>query len=372
MTREIEERICSECGARLEPGAEVCDLCGTPVGDVPGGVVPESPAAAVAAEIEAADTAPYCHQCGWKNPPGARFCSMCGTALQAVATTRPATPSGMPRTPQPASTRPPAAARGDHTAVNRQVGILVGAGVLIVVALYLLTVVSKDLGGAETPLQAGNTESASQGSPQGAAPVAAPTAPDLPPALAQQVAALEDEIEGLEGEARITRRQELVNLLIGGGQIGRAAQVQGEIAEEAGTPAAWTRAGNLYYDWMETLDGQAKVSAAQRAVDAYQKVLEQEPDNLNVRTDMAWAYQYDPRNPMEAINQTNYVLQQDPEHVQANFNKGIFLWRINRADQAIAQFEQVKTIVGEGDPIYEQANAVIRAIREFQSNPAGS
>ena len=105
-----------------------------------------------------------------------------------------------------------------------------------------------------------------------------------------------------------------------------------------------------------------KTPWSQKAVAAYQAALDMNPDNLDVRTDMAIAYLYDPQNSMLAIQETNRVLESDSLHIQANFNRGIMLNQINRTDQAIEQFEKVKRIVGDPeDPVYQRAeNAIVQ------------
>jgi hypothetical protein len=70
---------------------------------------------------------------------------------------------------------------------------------------------------------------------------------------------------------------------------------------------------------------------------------------------------------MEAIRQTNLVLEKDADHLMANYNKGVFLMRINRLDQALEQFERVKVLAGAESPYYRQADMWIVTIRESQA-----
>jgi ribosomal protein L40E len=363
--RKTPARVCQECGARLATDATACDLCGMPVED--GAEEPQAlaPAEAVPDETPVGTPAeasgPFCNQCGWHNPPGARFCSACGAKLQEVATgapvPRPTAPEVLPYAVE--STQEVT----DRRALNRQVGILVGASALLVIVLFLVTVFSRDM-----QLQAARTEveSGARSSPRSV--VEEHLDLPLPPQIAQQVATIEREMAGLDAASRLDRRRDLVNLYMEVGRLDRAAIEQGRVAELEDTPEAWIFAGNLYFDWMETIDGTHKTEVARLTIAAYQRVLEEQPDNLDVRTDLAWAYQYDPDHAMEAMNEMNRVLEAAPDHIQANFNRGIFLMRINRLEQAADQFERVKQIVGEDNPIYGQAAAVIEAIREHQRN----
>ncbi|WP_457654104.1 double zinc ribbon domain-containing protein [Rhodocaloribacter sp.] len=390
--------VCEECGARIPEGAERCDLCGAPVPGTLAAVEGESAfvaeeeagvaveehvvAEAVTADAGAERTEPgaspvaagkgvYCNACGWLNPPAARYCSRCGAELDA----RVAGASGPPSSgvvPPPAPPRPPVAkapgtapkapAKGSATpsqsAVGRQVAILVGAGILLVVGLYMITVVSKEMGsGSAAPPPVAQ-----------AAPQAAP----LPADVAEQAEALQAEIDRLTGAAQVEKRRELVSLYIREERYDLAAEEQERIAEAENTEDAWVLVGNLNYDWMERQSSADRAVFAKRAIAGYRRALEINPDNLDVRTDMAIAYMYDPDNPMKAIQETNKVLERNPDHVQANFNRGIMLMQINRMDEAVKQMEKVKNLVNDpSDPVYQRAEQVLEMIRD-RGNRSGS
>lgn len=389
---------CAACGARLSADAEACDLCGTPV-DAAGLPQREEAADRARTRSDAADEAPeapssravYCNACGWENPAGARFCSQCGEALQDLEA-----PSARPVAadlPRAAATEaaaeddePEASADEASSGVTRQVGIIIGAAVLLVVGLFVASTWSQqmDWGTAsdapEPTAAAPGTEAAPgvEGAPGagGAMPPSAQEPADLealveehaadavPDRLRDEVAALEEEIAAREGEAQRAHRQELVNLYVGAGAMGPAALVQRQMAEASGTPEDWRRAGDLLYSWMESLRGQEpSFDVAEHVVRAYQRVLDEDPGNLDVRTDMATAY-LQTRSPMRGVEEINRVLDEDPDHFQARFNKGIMLTMIGRADEAIAEFERVKEIVGTDSPYYRQAEQAIEAIQE--------
>lgn len=351
MPDPIRQDVCSSCGAKLPDGAALCELCGTPAGSLgepePVADTAEDP---VTPPVMQSPAGPFCNDCGWKNPEGARFCSRCGARLQDTA---------------PAQVGSPMAGSSERllsaepASVQRRVGLIVAGAVLLVAALFLVTVASKN-GQRPAPMATQATAPA-EGEHQ-----SAPLAPET----ARQAEALEAEIETLGGSERVSRRRALVDLFVGAGRMDRAAEAQVELAREAGSPEAWVLAGDLLSQWMETIQGTHKSEVALRAVEAYKKALEGDPENLDARTNMAWAYQYDPQNAMEAITQTNLVLEKNPEHVRANFNKGIFLIQINRVDHAIAQFERVKQLAGEGTLEYDRAEAVLGAIADMRRQPA--
>jgi tetratricopeptide (TPR) repeat protein len=230
-------------------------------------------------------------------------------------------------------------------AVGKQVIIVVSAALLLVVVLYFATTMS--------------------GGSQGDFSIAAPppdqqTVEPLASQWQEQEGQLMSEIEGAAGEAQIDARRRLIDLYFAADRLDFAADQTVLIAEAIGSEEEWVLAGNLYFDWMQRAPDAQKAPWAQKAVGSYQAALELNPDNLDVRTDMAIAYLYDPQNSMMAIQETTRVLESDSLHIQANFNRGIMLNQINRTDQAIEQFEKVKRIIGDAeDPVYQRAESAI-------------
>ncbi len=337
---------CPECGARLTPGQKHCDLCGYSPEDerAPESAVEPAPAATEAV---------FCNACGWRNPAGARFCSQCGQALQHV---RSFSPGGASR---PAISQPPAAG----TSLGRTLAIVLGSAVLLVVALFVITAISKRAEPAAA--QAASTAAPS-------AEVAQVFAP-LTVQQEEQIATLEGELNAASGEEKVRKQYEMVNLLTGYGRPDLAAQAQEDLARLENTTEAWKRAGDLYFQWMGLLEdqGQNPQPVALRVIPAYVQVLAETPQDHDVRTRLAWAYQYDPGNPMKAIEETKAVLAADSAHVGASYNYAYFLMRINRTDQAIAQMERVRRLAGDDSLLVRSANAFIAALREQASAAPG-
>ncbi len=385
-------QTCLECGARLAADAEQCDLCGEPVRPAeaddaalptPSEMVAEpsepapSPDGEEAAESTDRSALPegiYCNQCGWQNPVDARFCSMCGARLQAID------PSLAPVAPSPADAPADAPAKAsarvssgsveraeeataaadravqaqaDHQAVSRQVGIIVGAGVLLVVVLFLVTAVSKTrpVASPDESIPPATSEAVEPG-----------TLPPLAPQIVAQVEALEAEIASLSGQAWIAKQRELVTLFLDAGRLDRAAFEQQKIAQATETTDDWKYAGDRFYDWMDPLQGAEKAQVAGQVIDAYQRVLAVDPDNIDVRTDLATAY-LSSNNPMQGVAEIKRVLAIDPNHLHARFNYGIMLAMIGRSELAIEQFERVKGLVDETSSYSQQADDAIRAIQ---------
>ena len=386
--KRMTYRSCPECGARVDEGAGRCDLCGAALEVFSGGAAPNDWDAAASLEKNAADEsaareglddALYCNDCGAANPPGSNFCSRCGVRLRSAAGSADAhaavrapvlPPSKNAGAHENATSRPvtrppsaPAAAEAtDGTAssgLTRHVVAVVGLSILLVVALYMITVISKQPGMRDTEAVASAPVEA-----RAASVIQEHESIPVSETYRARVDSLRGVIESAETAESVGTRRQLVEFLIGIGRVDRAAIEQQRVARITEEAADWRMAGDLLFDWMEMSESDAKSQVALLTIDAYKKLLEQRPDDLDARADLGWAYQYDPRNPMEAIRQTNLVLEESPDHLGANYNRGVFLLRINRLDDAVEQFERVKTIAGADSPYYRQAEMWIDTIEE--------
>ncbi len=238
---------------------------------------------------------------------------------------------------------------------------------MVVVALYMVTVISKQRPASEAGNSVGlpaETRAAQLIRTHEAIPIAAP--------YRERVDSIRSAIEASEAQAVIEATRRLVGFLTDIGRVDRAAIEQMRLARLTDTANEWKSAGSLLLDWMERSDPETKPEVALLAIEAYKQVLEKNPNDLEARAGLGWAYQYDPQNPMEAIRQTNLVLEADADHLMANYNKGVFLMRINRFEQALVQFERVKEIAGVDSPYHQQAQAWIDTIRQAQAEREAS
>ena len=328
-------KTCAECGARLIKDEERCGLCGWPVDE-------ETNEEVESTLTERGGGGSYCNACGWKNPTDSNFCSQCGAKLQRIVT-KPRQQSVTPKK------RPANIERG----VGLQVFVLIGLGVLLVIALFVATTVSRRASSPEPSLPTvTSTDDTSLRTP-------------LSGELADRIAELDAAIASDTSAISLLLMREKIYVLAEGGRLDMAADVQSEIAEETDLAEDWKTAGDLYYEWManETQPPERSRAAA-LAVNAYQKTLADDPDNLDVRTDMATAY-LNTGSPMLGVTEIKKVLEVDPDHLNANFNYGLMLARINRTEEAIAQLERVRTLASDSTSVHHQrASALISSIRE--------
>jgi cytochrome c-type biogenesis protein CcmH/NrfG len=193
---------------------------------------------------------------------------------------------------------------------------MVGLGIAVVVILYGVTVFSNRDGMSAAPPEAQPSAEASTGSAE------------LPDSLRVMAAALEAE----------------------------------------GTASGWTQLGHLYFTVaMQSGDETVRAEQASRAVDAFDLSLGIE-ENPDVRTSLAEAAQFDPRNPMRAVLELQAVLGAAPDHVAANYLLGALRSRIGRLDGAAESFQRVIDLTPEDDPIHQRAAEDLAAVRQTMAS----
>lgn len=389
-------RSCPSCGAHVPADADRCDLCGT---SVERSATEEQASGEVEGSSSEERQSVFCNQCGWENPPGARYCSQCGEELQDLEDppppgTRPVAadlPTSTERKERESASSPP---EGDseQSAMGRQVALVVGGALLLVIGFFLITQWSTRYEGGADPEEppaaqaptgaeglsgGGNGPSGEQmpGSSSGAGEgqladlqdLVAQSGRELNGRVGRRVDSLRTLIDGAPAEEKQQYRAELVNLLIGAGYPGRAAVHQKDVAEATGAVDDQRRAADLLYQWMQQLqeEGQRQevYEVARHAAQSYAVVAEERPDDLDARTRMGEAYLLT-NEPMQGIEAINAVLDADSTFVPARFQKALALLQINRFDQALQEFEKVLRDAEEESPFYRQAERAIEVIRE--------
>ena len=360
--------ICPACGARLAPGAASCDLCGHDLSQpVPTDEADAAMPDAGSTGDGAGEAAPglFCTTCGARNHVGSKFCAQCGARLTGVLA--PTLAASSVRTPAAPVAADPAPVSPDAA---KRMAVLIGAALLLVVGLYLATVASKQQG-APAPAFRSSADLAAGGVSQTPAAPASTDAP-LSDADAERVQDLESRAAGASGDEQARLRRELANLLYGLGQTVRAAEVEEALAAQENTAEAWRRVGDRLYEAMQNTPEADRGPVATRVVAAYDRVLALDDTDLEARTRLGWAAQYDATgDPMRAIAETNTVLQRDSLNLGANYNRGWFLARIGRVEPAIAQFRKVQALAGADSPLGREAQSIIETLQQNGTPVAG-
>jgi len=353
---------------------------------------------------ESAPSHVYCNECGWKNPASANFCSQCGTELQDLsATESSAAPAGtrkvaadLPKAQRPAEaetsagTKMAAGEEEEQQMMSHQLMITVGTAVVVLIALFFVTLWSQNQswsseastnGDRSNQSAAGPGATAGPGGGATAGPAAgqfggqdiatliAENGTEISPSVSARADSIEGQLSNVEGDVKRTLQEQLVNLYVGASAFGRAARLQEEMAETSQDPEDWRRTGDLFYNWMEKVGAESNgknpaiAPIGRRAIAAYEEVLNENPGDHDVRTDMATVLLRS-NDPMRGVEELNRVLDEDSTFVPARFNKGIALLWIGRYQQAIDQFEAVQALTGEESAQHQQAAEAIKLVRE--------
>ncbi len=137
----------------------------------------------------------------------------------------------------------------------------------------------------------------------------------------------------------------------------RIAGLQSVVARDPKNVRAWISLGNDYFDTHQ----------AQKAVEAYGRALELEPNNADVLTDQGVMFrelkQFD-----KAIANFQKAAQVDPRHVQSLFNLGV-VYAYDLKDTAKA--EKAWNEVVQRNPMSPQATQAQQAIADLRASPPG-
>jgi outer membrane protein len=119
----------------------------------------------------------------------------------------------------------------------------------------------------------------------------------------------------------------------------------GWYAEEASkffnTVGSWIKAGDYYYQGYTFAIDQAKQKLlVEKARSFYEKVMDSNPHNLDIKTKLAMTY-VSSANPMQGITMLREVLATDPKNELALFNMGMLSIQSGQYERAIDRLEEL-------------------------------
>ncbi len=159
-----------------------------------------------------------------------------------------------------------------------------------------------------------------------------------------------------------------------------AELLQSRVTAPVGDPVSM---GNAYYDQALALldkgDTDGAVSAFRQAASAYERALLQDPQNVQVRTDLGAVYYYQGRLLGDAslversVAAWQTVLAQDPNKVEALFNLGLAYAIMGRVDQAVASWQRVIELAPGTQSAQDAQEMILRYTSTLTSTsvPAG-
>jgi outer membrane protein len=139
------------------------------------------------------------------------------------------------------------------------------------------------------------------------------------------------------------------------------------------TEEAWMNAGNDYYRAANFSTPQLRAALFQKAIEAYDKAIQLNPDNLQALTSKGVCYVEGTGNPMEGITILREVLSKDSTFAEAHFQLGMFAIQSGQFEKALDRMEKVLKInpayitahLYKGQ-VYQQMGNLNEAIRSLE------
>jgi cytochrome c-type biogenesis protein CcmH/NrfG len=144
------------------------------------------------------------------------------------------------------------------------------------------------------------------------------------------------------------------------------------VGEAENTYATWLKAGDLFTSaFQNTQDSLIQPALVNKARNAYDRALKLQPNSLDAKTGLGVSL-VNGTNPMEGIQLLLAVVKEEPEHLKANLNLGLFSMKSGQFDKAVERF---KTVVKQNPnpeayfylaSSYENLGAKTEAIAAYQ------
>ncbi len=174
-----------------------------------------------------------------------------------------------------------------------------------------------------------------------------PTAPQdphgtTPLALRESINSLKAQyLEVSENEKSAIFADSLTSLYTQASQFDSAAWFAEKAATFFNTRESHLKAGDRYYDaYTFALDAKKQNEMAEKTRFFYGKIMEQEPENLSVKTKIAMTF-LSSQNPMQGITMLREVLATDPRNEQALFNMGMLSIQSGQYERAKERLEEL-------------------------------
>jgi outer membrane protein len=147
--------------------------------------------------------------------------------------------------------------------------------------------------------------------------------------------------QGTENEKNAIFADSLASLYRTANQFDSAAWFAEEASKFFKTTDTWRKAADNYYQAYTLALDQAKQQVfAAKAREFYEKILEADPEDLDVKTKMAMTY-LSSASPMQGIMMLREVLKQDPKNQLALFNMGMLSIQSGQYDRAIERLTEL-------------------------------
>jgi tetratricopeptide (TPR) repeat protein len=167
----------------------------------------------------------------------------------------------------------------------------------------------------------------------------------------EQISSLEKQIDGNKGNTLLLdslgKRWDALQM------PAISAHYYEEAAEREPGEKSWADAANRYFDaFHSTDDSIVRTVLVQKAIACYEKALQINPKNLDIKTDLGISYVEGTNEPMKGIMALREVVAENPQHENAQFNLGLLSMKSGQFSKAVERFEKVLSINPERKETY--------------------
>ena len=187
---------------------------------------------------------------------------------------------------------------------------------------------------------------------------------------------------GLTNEKNAIFADSLAKLYANAGKFDSAAWFAEEASKFFNTKESWIKAGDQYYQaYTFAIDQGKQQQLAEKAQAFFQKVLDSDPSNLEVKTKLAMTYLSS--SPMQGVTMLREVLAADPKNELALLNMGMLSIQSGQHERAVERLEELVKInpnhaqghlllgialMNTGDKV--RAKQQFEKIKQMDSDPA--
>ena len=158
----------------------------------------------------------------------------------------------------------------------------------------------------------------------------------------------------LSNEKNAIFADSLANLYVAAGKFDSAAWFAEEASKFFNTAECWIKAGDHYYQaYTFALEEAKQKLLAEKAREYFNKVLDANPKNLEVKTKLAMTYVSS--NPMQGVTMLREVLAEDPANELALLNMGMLSIQSGQHERAIERLEELIKV----NPNHAQAQLLL-------------
>ncbi|MBK0384372.1 tetratricopeptide repeat protein [Pedobacter sp. SD-b] len=160
--------------------------------------------------------------------------------------------------------------------------------------------------------------------------------------LASDIEKLEDKAKGASGAGLAAIQKQIAQKWDDLNQPAPAAFAYEAVAKLEPNYNNWIITGDRFTDGYQNFrDTTATAGLLNKAITAYNKALEINPNSLDAKTGLGVAYVTGTQNPMQGIQLLLGVVKEDPKNVKANMNLGMFSMKSGQFQKAVDRFKTV-------------------------------